>query len=137
MGWLPTWASTGLGGAAAAPAEPAGPPKREERVRCWDSRDLFFTCLDKHGILDSIKEDKKAREVCAAELQQFEKNCVASWVGYRIRHTRISVYDMLPKQHLAIQLNIVISSLSTQCVNYVRSITLKIEEFPNMKKSNC
>jgi cytochrome c oxidase assembly factor 6 len=83
MGWLPSWTSTGLGGAAAAPTEPAGPPKREDRVRCWDSRDIFFACLDKNGIIDSLKEDKKAREVCGAEHLKFEKNCVASWVGYR------------------------------------------------------
>jgi cytochrome c oxidase assembly factor 6 len=77
MGWLPSWSS----GAAAGAAEPAGPPKREERVRCWDSRDIFFACLDKHNIVDAIKEDEKARTVCASENLKFEKNCVASWVG--------------------------------------------------------
>ncbi len=79
MGWLPSWSSAG----AAAPAESAGPPKREDRVRCWDSRDLFFACLDKHGIIDSLKEDEKARSLCASEHAKFEKNCVASWVGSR------------------------------------------------------
>jgi len=100
MGWLPSWSSTGLGGAAPAPAEPAGPPKREERARCWDSRDIFFSCLDKNGIIDSLKEDAKAREVCAAEHLKFEKNCVASWVNY-FKNRRVSEYEkeQLLKRH--------------------------------------
>ncbi|KAK5449613.1 hypothetical protein LTS15_008688 [Exophiala xenobiotica] len=70
MGWgLPTW----LGGSAApAQPEPARPksqdggfvaPDRNAREICWESRDIFFECLDKNNILDAIKEDDKARRI--------------------------------------------------------------------------
>jgi cytochrome c oxidase assembly factor 6 len=65
-----------------ATAEPTiqTPPGRVKRAQCWDARDGFFKCLDKNGILDSVKEDEKAKSVCGGELQKFEQNCAASWV---------------------------------------------------------
>ncbi|KAI9006330.1 hypothetical protein DFJ74DRAFT_690304 [Hyaloraphidium curvatum] len=51
------------------------PPSREERQRCWDSRDAYWTCLDKHGLWlhglrprDTPKEGAQPLE--APELQQ-------------------------------------------------------------------
>ena len=35
-------------------------PSRSERLRCWESRDLYFGCLDKAGILDALKDEKEA-----------------------------------------------------------------------------
>jgi cytochrome c oxidase assembly factor 6 len=55
-------------------------PDRTQRSRCWEARDIYYTCLDKHDILDSIKEKDKAAKVCAAETRNFESNCASSWV---------------------------------------------------------
>jgi hypothetical protein len=55
-------------------------PDRTARAQCWQGRDTFFKCLDKHGIVDSVKDDGKARELCAPELREFEKTCASSWV---------------------------------------------------------
>ncbi len=88
MGWgLPTW----LGGSA-GPAQPesARPkstdggfvaPDRNAREICYESRDIFFECLDKNNILDAIKEDEKARKVCSKEVADYERDCARSWVG--------------------------------------------------------
>lgn len=55
-------------------------PNRSQRAKCWEARDAFFECLDRNSIIDSVKEDKKAKEVCGGENVKFEKECVASWV---------------------------------------------------------
>jgi len=57
-------------------------PDRSARALCWEGRDSFFQCLDRNGIIDSIKQDEKARKACPKELQAFEKSCVDSWVTY-------------------------------------------------------
>lgn len=56
-------------------------PTRAERQRCWESRDLYFSCLDKHDIIDALKEDKKAAKECKAESAKFEENCAEKWVS--------------------------------------------------------
>jgi cytochrome c oxidase assembly factor 6 len=78
MGWLP-WSS---GESKKNEASDGGriAPDRTSRARCWESRDLFFACLDKNDILDGIKEDKKARQKCAKEVEEFEAACSQSWV---------------------------------------------------------
>ena len=55
-------------------------PDRSSRAQCWEKRDQFFRCLDQNDILDSVKEDDKARKACAPELMEFEKACASSWV---------------------------------------------------------
>ena len=57
-------------------------PDRSARALCWEGRDAFFQCLDRNGIVDSIRHDEKARKACPKELQAFEKSCVDSWVTY-------------------------------------------------------
>ncbi|KAI6314249.1 hypothetical protein MCOR34_005039 [Pyricularia oryzae] len=57
-------------------------PKRAERQRCWDSRDKYFACLDKAGIIDALKDDKAAAKACKAESNEFEQNCAAQWVTH-------------------------------------------------------
>ncbi|KAI7238364.1 hypothetical protein KC330_g2650 [Hortaea werneckii] len=64
MGWF----STGNSQAAPPPPEP--------------SQDGGFIAPDRNGIIDSVKEDEKARQACAPELAQFEKACASSWVTY-------------------------------------------------------
>jgi Cytochrome oxidase c subunit VIb len=81
MGWIPSW----LGGSTEKGSDSAKsvsqPPDRASRVKCWDARDKFFGCLDKNDIIDSVEEDTKARKQCPSEFQEFEKECIASWVS--------------------------------------------------------
>lgn len=84
---LPSW----LGGSS-APSQPtsAAPktqdggfvaPDRNRRELCYESRDIFFECLDKHDILDANKEDEKSRKVCPTEVADYERDCARSWVS--------------------------------------------------------
>lgn len=67
-----------------APSQDGGfiAPDRSARAVCWEGRDSFFQCLDRNNIIDSVREDQKARNVCAPELKQFESACASSWVCY-------------------------------------------------------
>jgi cytochrome c oxidase assembly factor 6 len=56
-------------------------PDRTTREVCYESRDIFFQCLDKNNILDAIKEDEKARKVCPTEVTAYERDCARSWVS--------------------------------------------------------
>lgn len=56
-------------------------PDRSTREACYGGRDSFFRCLDANGIVDSVREDEKAKAVCGNELKEFEKVCAASWVS--------------------------------------------------------
>jgi hypothetical protein len=81
MGWLP-WSSGDSKNAASDGGRIA--PDRTSRARCWEGRDSFFACLDKNDILDGIKEDKKARQKCAKEVEEFEAACSQSWVRIQL-----------------------------------------------------
>lgn len=58
-------------------------PDRSERQRCWDARDGFWRCLDKHEVIDSLSgEGKKiAERDCAQENKVFERDCASAWVS--------------------------------------------------------
>ena len=56
-------------------------PTRAERQRCWEARDGYFACLDKSGIIDAVKDEKKAAKACGTESAQFERDCATQWVG--------------------------------------------------------
>lgn len=55
--------------------------EKSSRQVCWDSRDKFFACLDRHGIEDAIKDGKSASAKCNNEELEFEQNCIKSWVS--------------------------------------------------------
>ncbi|KAL2019937.1 hypothetical protein VTK56DRAFT_9029 [Thermocarpiscus australiensis] len=57
-------------------------PSRAERQKCWASRDAYFACLDAHGIVDALKDEKAAARACAGESAQFDRDCAAQWVTY-------------------------------------------------------
>ncbi|KAI0009611.1 cytochrome oxidase c subunit VIb-domain-containing protein [Xylariaceae sp. FL0662B] len=59
-------------------------PDRSERKQCWDARDTFYRCLDKHDVVDSLNGDGKkiAEKRCAQENKAFEQNCASAWVNY-------------------------------------------------------
>lgn len=56
-------------------------PSRTERKRCWESRDGYFACLDRHGILDAVKDDRAAARSCGGEGAAFERDCATEWVS--------------------------------------------------------
>jgi len=58
-------------------------PDRSERKQCWDARDNFYKCLDKHDVIDSlIEEGKKTADThCAQEDKAFQENCASAWVS--------------------------------------------------------
>lgn len=61
-------------------------PDRSERKRCWEARDGFYSCLDKHDVIDSTKGTGKATadKECATEGKKFEEDCAAAWVRTNI-----------------------------------------------------
>ncbi|VEU20250.1 DEKNAAC101211 [Brettanomyces naardenensis] len=60
------------------------PPNRSKREKCWESRDIFFQCLDRINVVDPLRNDtqKLVKKECGTEDKQFQKDCVASWVKY-------------------------------------------------------
>jgi cytochrome c oxidase assembly factor 6 len=84
---LPDW----LTGSSSTPSQPAAvrpkskdggyvAPDRNAREVCYESRDIFFECLDKNNILDAVREDEKSRQVCPQEVKDYERDCARSWV---------------------------------------------------------
>ncbi|KAJ2896112.1 hypothetical protein MKZ38_005867 [Zalerion maritima] len=73
-------------------------PERSERQRCWDSRDAYYSCLDRSGIVDAETEAGKALKKCREESARFEKECPAAWVPY---FKKWRVADMAKKQKIA------------------------------------
>lgn len=57
------------------PEEP-GALSRKERQKCWETRDVYFACLDREGVVTPGEEGK----ACAPENRQYEENCARSWV---------------------------------------------------------
>lgn len=83
---LPDWLT-----GSSKPEQPAAPkardggrvaPDRNSRELCYESRDIFFECLDKNNILDAIREDDKARKSCPQEVADYERDCARSWIKY-------------------------------------------------------
>jgi cytochrome c oxidase assembly factor 6 len=60
-------------------------PDRTERKQCWEARDGFYKCLDKHDVIDSLTGEgkKKADKHCAQEDKAFQENCATAWVSLR------------------------------------------------------
>ncbi|KAL8917062.1 MAG: hypothetical protein Q9208_008178 [Pyrenodesmia sp. 3 TL-2023] len=57
-------------------------PDRSARDRCYEARDAFFACLNRAGIVDSIKESDAAGRECGALEKGMGRECAASWVRY-------------------------------------------------------
>ncbi|OAA65240.1 Cytochrome c oxidase, subunit VIb [Niveomyces insectorum RCEF 264] len=69
---------------AAAIRSGAAVPSRAERQRCWDSRDAYFACLDRHHIVDAVQPAgaAAAAKACGGESAQLERDCAAQWVAH-------------------------------------------------------
>lgn len=63
--------------------------KKSTRQLCWDARDKYFACLDKHDIDNDIIDPKPAQKHCKAEDDVFQQQCISSWVKY-FRERRIN-----------------------------------------------
>ena len=61
----------------------AAVPSRAERLRCWESRDKYFGCLDRNNIIDAVEQPGAAAalKACPKENEQFERDCAAQWVS--------------------------------------------------------
>ncbi|TDL25838.1 hypothetical protein BD410DRAFT_784871 [Rickenella mellea] len=59
------------------PPEPT-PPDRNERAKCWESRDAYFSCLDAAGVLVPGQEDGR----CSAQRKSYDLNCAKSWIAH-------------------------------------------------------
>jgi len=57
-------------------------PDRSERKRCWEARDKYFACLDRHDVIDPVTGEGKAvaDKNCAAEDAVFGQDCATAWV---------------------------------------------------------
>lgn len=75
MGWF---------GKQKAMDDPSKPPMRSSRKQCWESRDLFFGCLDKINVINPLdpKHEKDIKTSCSAEESKFEEDCATSWIKY-------------------------------------------------------
>ncbi|CCC69061.1 hypothetical protein NCAS_0C00710 [Naumovozyma castellii] len=62
--------------------EPAN--TRTARKLCWDSRDEYFRCLDRIGVLNPNDPTQKSKinANCANEDAKFDENCATSWISY-------------------------------------------------------
>lgn len=49
---------------------------REDRSKCWETRDAYFSCLDAAEVVVPGTEGSK----CASQRNAYEKNCAKSWV---------------------------------------------------------
>ena len=81
MGWMPSSFSFGSQGPKRSSDGGFEAPGRDQRAHCWEARDEYFRCLDRHDIVDAIKNHKEAAANCEKESQSFEQDCATSWVS--------------------------------------------------------
>ncbi|KAI0148537.1 oxidoreductase-like protein [Xylariaceae sp. FL1272] len=69
-------------------------PDRTERQQCWDARDAYYNCLDKHDVVDALNGagKKKSDKECAVEDSAFQQNCASAWVTY-FKKYRVAEYQ--------------------------------------------
>lgn len=96
MGWLPSFSIPGT--TSSSPSAPKASdggyqaPSRSTRETCYESRDTFFDCLDKHDILDANKHDLESRQKCPTEVEAYERDCARSWIKY-FKEKRVMEYN--------------------------------------------
>ncbi len=55
-------------------------PQREERQKCWNTRDAYFACLDVLGIV--VPGEEASNKKCKVEKKAYERACAKSWVRH-------------------------------------------------------
>ncbi|KAF8800491.1 hypothetical protein BYT27DRAFT_7200091 [Phlegmacium glaucopus] len=68
MGWF----------SSSSTQEESSLPNRENRRKCWETRDAYFACLDRVSVVKAGEEGN----VCSQEKKQYEINCAKSWIEY-------------------------------------------------------
>jgi cytochrome c oxidase assembly factor 6 len=79
----------GFSSSSSSSSKPAdgAPPTRQERQRCWTTRDAYYACLDKHDIMSAGEGDGAGAAlgdkegVCADFRKAYESSCGKSWVS--------------------------------------------------------
>jgi len=74
--------------------------KKENRQICWDSRDLFFACMQKN---------KDSPEKCGTQEEAFKASCPPVWHKHfmrkleyeRMRNERLNTVDAIDKEKYA------------------------------------
>jgi hypothetical protein len=87
---------------------------REDRSKCWEARDAYFSCLDTAEVVVPGTEGSK----CASQRNTYEHNCAKSWVC-------LSIYlSIFFSQHVLIFLhripNLALRSTTSISVAYWR-----------------
>ncbi|KAI0763331.1 cytochrome oxidase c subunit VIb-domain-containing protein [Trametes elegans] len=59
-------------------AETPDPTSRQDRQRCWESRDAYFACLDAANVVKPGDE----QNACADTKKTYEQSCAKSWIEY-------------------------------------------------------
>lgn len=96
MGWLPSFSVPGASTSASSTSKTSDggyqAPLRNTREACYESRDIFFDCLDEHDILDANKHDAESRQRCPKEVEAYERDCAKSWIKY-FKEKRVMEYN--------------------------------------------
>lgn len=72
--------------------EETSEPSRQNRQKCWETRDSYFECLDRVNVVKAGDEGT----ACTKEKRLYQDNCAKSWVrSHRITPIRIR-YNSLP-----------------------------------------
>ncbi|CUS20899.1 LAQU0S02e00892g1_1 [Lachancea quebecensis] len=60
------------------------PPSRSSRKQCWESRDVFFQCLDKISVVNALdpKNQEAIQKNCKDQENKYEQDCATSWIKY-------------------------------------------------------
>ncbi|KAL4066727.1 cytochrome oxidase c subunit VIb-domain-containing protein [Scleroderma citrinum] len=67
-----------MGWFSSSKPEQASAATRQDRQKCWESRDSYFGCLDRAGVLKAGEEGN----ICSKEKSGYEANCAKSWIDY-------------------------------------------------------
>ncbi|GAA6059619.1 hypothetical protein JCM10212_004122 [Sporobolomyces blumeae] len=80
MGWFSSTSATTSSTPSTSSSDPteSSAPTRSERKACWDSRDRYFGCLDKHKVSVPGQEGDQ----CSGEDREYRNHCAKSWVDY-------------------------------------------------------
>ncbi|XP_018784256.1 PREDICTED: cytochrome c oxidase assembly factor 6 homolog [Bactrocera latifrons] len=57
-------------------------PTKEERTRCWASRDEYWECLNENAPKHSSTSGEKVPDVCQKLRKAFEGSCPRQWVKH-------------------------------------------------------
>lgn len=76
-------------------------PTRSARESCWEHRDTYFACLDRHNIVVPGQEAAGAKsgaaqagaDECEKERSVYGAECAASWVSLSLLHTLFTDFE--------------------------------------------